>query len=66
MKDQLSPPWRGRLHPLDVGDVLVYPNLGEPLRRTRDRAVGVMVTAVVTPGPAPVASLQVISDGQAL
>ncbi len=51
-------------NPLQVGDRLIYPSLGEPLRRRRTETVAFFVT-IAPSGPAPVeARLQVLQSGR--
>jgi VWFA-related protein len=51
-------------NPLAIGDVLIYPNLGEPIRKA-DRTVTLFVT-IFTASHAPTAALDVIHDGVTL
>ena len=47
-------------NPLYVGDVLVYPNLGEPIRRGRDKAITFYSLILPAAGAAPSAELEVV------
>jgi VWFA-related protein len=50
-------------NPLRIGDVVVYPNLGEPLRKLRDQVVTFLVVAHAQ-GAVPPANLEVLQEGQ--
>src|SRR5262249_31630204 len=57
---------RRKENPLQVGDVLVYPNLGEPVSR-KAKEVGFFFTVYpVRSGPAPEAVLDLIQNGKPL
>jgi len=52
-------------NPLLAGDVLLYPRLGEPYRKSADKAVPFFVRVKVAAGtPAPGASLVLVKNGQ--
>jgi hypothetical protein len=55
---------RGIGNPLYAGDLLVYPNLGEPIRPSQDNAVPFYVMIRLGPGPAPQATVEVLREAQ--
>jgi VWFA-related protein len=53
--------------PLYYGDMLLYPNAGEPLRRGRDSELVFYVAFHMAPGdPAPTATLEILHSGASL
>ena len=54
------------LDPLYVGDVLVYPNLGEPIRKSTDKALTFYIVVMQGSGAAPQARLEIVRDGRTL
>ena len=50
-------------NPLYAGDVLLYPNVGEPYRRERDRALALFCVFAGPKGAAPGVTLEVLRDG---
>jgi hypothetical protein len=58
----VKPEERDKDNPLYMGDVLIYPNLGEPLRKSRDKVAAFFVVATAAPGNAPQASVEVLQD----
>jgi VWFA-related protein len=53
-------------NPLYAGDLLVYPNLGEPMRKSPAGTLTCYVNVVPAAGSAPQATLEVLRDGQAV
>jgi VWFA-related protein len=53
-------------NPLYFGDLLLYPNLGEPLRKSTDKTLSFFLTADPTPGSAPTATLEILQKWQPL
>jgi hypothetical protein len=53
-------------NPLYFGDLLLYPNLGEPLRKSTDKTLSFFLTIDPSPGSAPTATLEILQKGQAL
>jgi VWFA-related protein len=53
-------------NPLFVGDVLIYPNLGEPIQKSREKALTFFVAVTAGSGAAPQAAVEVLRDGQTL
>jgi hypothetical protein len=53
-------------NPLYFGDVLIYPNLGEPLSKARDKALTFYVVIAPGPGGVPGATLELARDGEIL
>jgi VWFA-related protein len=53
-------------NPLYFGDLLLYPNLGEPLRKSTDKTLSFFLTIDPAPGSAPTATLEILQKGQAL
>jgi hypothetical protein len=49
---------------LYAGEALVYPNLGEPIRTSRDTALTFYVVVMPGPGALPQAMLEILRDGQ--
>ena len=64
--ERVKPEERDKDNPLYMGDVLIYPNLGEPLRKSRDKAAAFFTVATAAPGNAPQASVEVLQDGRAV
>jgi VWFA-related protein len=64
LAEQVRAEERPRDNPLFVGEVLIYPNLGEPIRKSRDKALTFFL--VVTPGSGapPQATVEILRDGQ--
>jgi VWFA-related protein len=48
--EKLSPEEQGRKNPFHYGEVLVYPNLGEPLHKATDKQLAFFLTAYTAPG----------------
>ena len=57
---------RGGDNPLYFGDLLLYPNLGEVLRKSADKTLPFFMTVDPAPGSAPAATLEILQKGQAL
>jgi VWFA-related protein len=57
---------RGADNPLYFGDLLLYPNLGEPLKKSADKTLAFFMTIDPAPGSAPTATLEILQKGQAL
>jgi VWFA-related protein len=53
-------------NPLFVDDVLIYPNLGEPIQKSREKALTFFVAVTAGSGAAPQAAVEILLDGQAL
>ena len=53
-------------NPLYFGDLLLYPNLGEPLRKSTDKTLSFFLTVDPAPGGAPTATLEILQKGQSL
>jgi hypothetical protein len=53
-------------NPLFVGEALIYPNLGEPVSHAREKALTFVVSIVAAQGPAPAASMAVLSGARTL
>jgi hypothetical protein len=53
-------------HPLLVGDTLLYPNLGEPIRKGSAADLGFFVTLYPAKGSKPQASLELLQNGARL
>ena len=47
-----------------LGDVLLYPRLGEPLQRSTDKALTFFIAITPAPRGVPEASVAILSDGQ--
>ncbi len=63
--ERLSADERNAANPLFFGDVVVYPNLGEPLRKGTDKEVGFAATIYPPAGAAaPTAVLELLQNGQ--
>jgi hypothetical protein len=57
---------RSKDNPLYVGEVLVYPTLGEPIRRSREKAITFFIAVTAGSGGAPQATVEILRDGQTL
>jgi hypothetical protein len=53
-------------NPLSVGDVLIYPNLGEPINTSKVKAVTFFVVVTAGSSAAPQAMVEILRDGQAV
>jgi hypothetical protein len=53
-------------NPFLVGDMLLYPNLGEPLRKSAAPEIGFFFTVYPAKGPKPQAALEVMQNGAVL
>jgi hypothetical protein len=54
-------------NPLYIGDLLAYPNLGEPLRKSVDKTLSFFLDVQpATGGGAPTAMLELLADGKPL
>jgi VWFA-related protein len=62
--ERVKPDERDKDNPLYMGDVLLYPNLGEPLQKSRDKAATFYFVATVPSGPAPQAEIEIVQDGR--
>jgi len=64
--EKLPPGDRTASNPLYFGDLLLYPNLGEPLRKSTDKTLSFFLTVDQAPGSAPTATLEILQKGQPL
>ena len=64
--ERVKPEERDKDNPLYTGDVLVYPNLGEPIEKSREKAATFFVVATAPPGSMPKAILEVLLEGRAI
>ncbi len=62
--ERVNPEERQADNPLQVGDALIYPNLGEPVWNSREKALTFYVVVTPAPGTAPRATLEMVRDGQ--
>jgi VWFA-related protein len=62
--ERVKPDERDKDNPLYMGDVLLYPNLGEPLQKSRDKAATFYFAATVPSGSAPQAEIEIVQDGR--
>jgi VWFA-related protein len=64
--ERVGPEERQKENPLYVGDLVVYPNMGEPIRKTLQKTLPFYI--VVQPGsePGPTATVEIIKDGQTM
>jgi VWFA-related protein len=53
-------------NPLSLEDVLIYPSLGEPVRKSQQHTIPLYFTMIVAAGLQPSAVLEVSQDGRAL
>jgi hypothetical protein len=52
--------------PFLVGDLLLYPNLGDPLRKSTTPEIGFFFTVYPAKGPKPQANVELLQNGTAL
>lgn len=64
--DRLSETDRPAGNPFLVGDMLLYPNLGEPLRKSTTPELGFFFTIYPAAGSTPEAALEVLQNGAVL
>ncbi|MDP9324281.1 MAG: VWA domain-containing protein [Acidobacteriota bacterium] len=64
--ERVQPDQRAQDNPLYVGDILIYPNLGEPIRKSREKALTFLVVVRPDTGSAPQATVEILRDGQVL
>jgi hypothetical protein len=62
--ERLSAEERSAANPLFFGDAVVYPNLGEPLRKGTDKDLGFAATIYPASGGAPSAVIELLQNGQ--
>jgi VWFA-related protein len=62
--ERVPPGTADKENPLYVGDVLVYPNLGTPLRKSNDNTLTFYVVIKPAPGAAPQGRVEILRDGQ--
>lgn len=53
-------------NPFLVGDMLLYPNLGEPVRKSASREIGFFLTVYPAKGPKPEARVELVHNGRTL
>jgi hypothetical protein len=64
--EKVPPEERTADNPLYVGDVLLYPYLGEPIRSSQQSAITVFVAVSSAPGAAPTGSLELVRGTEAV
>jgi VWFA-related protein len=64
--EQVPPEERASNLPFYYGDLLLYPNTGEPLRRGTDEELMFYVAFYPTPGHDPVATVELLHSGRTL
>lgn len=64
--EQVRTEERPQDNPLFVGEVLIYPNLGEPIRKSRDKALTFFIAVTAGSGAVPHATVEIIREGQTL
>ena len=64
--EQVRAEERPKDNPLFVGDVLIYPNLGEPIQKSREKALTFFVAVTAGSGAALQAAVEILRDGQTL
>jgi VWFA-related protein len=62
--ERVKPEERQQGNPLYVGDLLVYPNLGEPILKSRQKTLALYFTMISPSGAQPSARLEVLNGGQ--
>ncbi len=63
-EERVPPGTADKENPLYVGDVLVYPNLGTPLRTSSDNTLTFYVAIKPAPGAASQGRVEILRDGQ--
>jgi len=53
-------------NPFLVGDMLLYPNLGDPVRKSATQEIGFFLTVYPATGPKPQATLELVQNGAAV
>lgn len=61
--ERVPPEERQADNPLYAGDLVVYPNMGEPLRKSTQKTLPVYALIIPAPGTAPTATIEVARDG---
>jgi 5-hydroxyisourate hydrolase-like protein (transthyretin family) len=64
--ERFKPEERGQGNPLYIGDVLIYPNLGEPIRKSQAKVLTFVLVAQGRAGAAPRATVEIVRDGRIL
>jgi VWFA-related protein len=60
--EQVRAEERPKDNPLFVGDVVIYPNLGEPIRKSREKALTFFIVITAGSGAAPQATVEILGD----
>jgi VWFA-related protein len=61
--ERVPPAERQADHPLYAGDLVIYPNLAEPVRKSTQKTLPVYAMIVPTPGGVPTATIEATQDG---
>jgi VWFA-related protein len=64
--ERVRPEERDKSNPLYAGDLLIYPNLGEPIAKSRQKTLAFYVVVVPGLGAATEASLEVLDGGRTI
>lgn len=64
--ERVPPGEKNSDNPLYVGDLLLYPNLGEPLRKSTDKTLSFYLSVQPGAGLAPGATLELLHNGKPL
>jgi hypothetical protein len=64
--ERVKPDERQADNPMYVGDVLIYPNLGEPVRWSQEKALTFYVVVIPARGAVPRAMLEIVGGGRHL
>jgi VWFA-related protein len=64
--ERVPPEERQKDNPLFVGEALIYPNLGEPVVKSQQKALTFLVALQAGKGDAPAATMQVVQAGKAI
>jgi hypothetical protein len=64
--ERVTGPDRPAPNPFLVGDMLLYPNFGDPVRKTGSPEIGFFLTVYPAKGPKPEARLELLQNGRPL
>lgn len=61
--ERVPPAERQADNPLYAGDLVIYPNMGEPLRKSTQKTLPIYAVIIPAPGTVPTATIEATRDG---